>query len=223
MTLIAVAWLSGIGLVACSTVQSFGSPPGASPGTTAAQTAAVESAGAAPASTTSPSSGPVAGAAPRPDAEPVRVVIDKLRIDLPVIRPPRGETFPLCDVAEFLPAYGLPGLPGVTYLYAHARRGMFLPLLEASRIHDGAALIGATVEVETEDGYGRTYRISEVHRAVRSLDVVNAIRFDALVLQTSETSRSTGPKLVIVARAVGEARDLGPGWSPPVPRPRECS
>jgi hypothetical protein len=156
------------------------------------------------------------------DAEPTRIVIATLRIDLPVIRPRQDETFPLCDVAEFLPSYGLPGLPGVTYLYAHARSGMFLPLLEASRIDGGKALLGQEVQLYSSDRFRRQYHISEVHRRVRDLDVVNELEGDALVLQTSETSRSSGTKLVVVARPAGTPTMASERATRPVARPRAC-
>ena len=159
---------------------------------------------------------------PRLNAEPTRVVVDALGIDLPVIRPRQDETYPLCDVAEFLPSYGLPGLPGVTYLYAHARRGMFLPLLDASRIDGGAAMLGHDVELYSSDRFRRHYVISEVHTRIRDLDVVNELAGDALVLQTSETSRSSGTKLVVVARPTGAPELSSQHAAHPVPRPRVC-
>jgi hypothetical protein len=162
------------------------------------------------------------GSTPRLDAEPTRVVIGALGVDLPVIRPRQDETYPLCDVAEFLPSYGLPGLPGVTYLYAHARYGMFLPLLEASRIDAGTAMLGREVRLYSSDGFRRRYLISEVHRRVHDLDVVNELAGDALVLQTSETSRSSGTKLVVVARPTGIPTIASNRAARPVARPRDC-
>jgi len=150
------------------------------------------------------------------------VVISALGIDLPVIRPRQDEPYPPCDVAEFLPSYGLPGLPGVTYVYAHARSGMFLPLLEASRIDGGANLLGREVELYSSDRFRRRFAIAEVHRGVRDLDVVNELAGDALVLQTSETSRSSGPKLVVVARPVGDPAVASGSAALPVARPRVC-
>ena len=162
------------------------------------------------------------GHTPGLDAEPTRVVIAALGIDLPVIRPRQDEAYPLCDVAEFLPSYGLPGLPGVTYLYAHARSGMFLALLEASRTDDGAAMLGQEVQVYSSDRVRRLYTITEVHRRVRNLDVVNKLAGDALVLQTSETSRSSGTKLVVVARPTGTPTVASERAAQPVARPRAC-
>jgi hypothetical protein len=175
-----------------------------------------------PAEPVPPSSAETAAAIPQVDAEPTRVVVRDLRIDLPVIRAPRNEAYPLCDVAEFLPAYGLPGLPGVTYIYAHAQAGMFLSLLEASRNVDGAELLGADVDVYTADAFRRRYAITEVHRHVRSFDVVNDLPGDGLVLQTSETDHHTGTKLMIVARPVGRAEPVSVTNARPEARPRVC-
>ena len=77
---------------------------------------------------------------PRPGS-----VIPALGIDLPVIPSPPNEEWPLCDVAEIFPlghTQEAPGLPQATYVYAHAQPGMFLPLLSASKVNDGAAMIG---------------------------------------------------------------------------------
>jgi hypothetical protein len=166
-----------------------------------------------------------AAAAPqlgRPDAAPTRVVIGSLDVDLPVLRSPDEETYPPCDVAEYLPAFGLPGLPGVTYLYAHAQRGMFLPLLEASVVDDGRRLQGVRILLYTDDDLVRAYGIVAVHRRVRTFDVVNAIAGDALVLQTSETDHQSGPKLMIVARPLGAPQLAARGTAHPAAKPRPC-
>jgi hypothetical protein len=198
---------------------SFGASPGADLSPTAASSEMATAQTHAPGTSVL---GESVGPTPGLDAEPTRVVVATLGIDLPVIRPQRDEAYPLCDVAEFLPSYGLPGLPGVTYLYAHARSGMFLALLEASRTDDGAAMLGLEVQLYSSDRFRRRYTISEVHRRVRNLDVVNDLAGDALVLQTSETSRSSGTKLVVVARPVGTPTMAPERAARPVARPRAC-
>ena len=149
-------------------------------------------------------------------------MVSALDIDLPVIRPPSGEAFPFCDVAEYLPAYGLPNLPGVTFVYAHARAGMFLSLLTASRVEDGSGMLGVTVDLYASDAYRHRYAITEVHRHLRSLDVVNEIAGNALVLQTSETPSDTGTKLVVIARPIGQPTRTSTAAARPVARPRDC-
>jgi hypothetical protein len=166
-----------------------------------------------------PSTVPLLG---RPDAAPTRVMIAPLHIDLPVQRAAPEETYPPCDVAEYLPAFGLPGLPGVTYIYAHAQRGMFLALLESSRVDDGRGMLGVRVQLYSDDNVLRTYEVAAVRRGVRSFDVVHAIDGDALVLQTSETSHHTGTKLMIVALPVGAPRLVSQEAAHPRARPRAC-
>jgi len=87
-----------------------------------------------------------AAAAPR---VATRVVIPALGIDLPVLRGTDG--FPLCDAAMYLADLHQPGQKGATYIYAHARVGMFLPILNASKIDNGKRMIGMIVQVFTSD------------------------------------------------------------------------
>ena len=191
----------------------------------ASATPASQPTGEAPVRSATPDRSATGGGAvptPKVDAEPTRVVVRELSIDLPVIRPAHDEVYPLCDVAEFLPAYGLPGLPGVTYVYAHAQAGMFLPLLEASRKSDPAALLRVEVDLYTADAFRRHYAITEVHRHVRSFAVVNGLRGDAIVLQTSETDHKAGAKLMVVARPVGDPKRDSGTESRPKARPRIC-
>jgi hypothetical protein len=169
-----------------------------------------------------PSLGPVPSA--EPSASPVatrvatRVVIPALRIDLPVVRPPNDpEHFPYCNVAEYLPQLSRPGYPGTTYLYAHARTGMFLPLLETA----DATMLGMLVQVYTNDAQVFLYEVTEVLRGQTSLDRAFAATDEQLMLQTSEGPRGTVGKTMIVARpiSVGPA---DPGAANPVPKPIVC-
>jgi len=84
------------------------------------------------------------------DRVATRVVIPKLQIDLPVmLQTANYGEFPLCDVALYQPLLGQPGQGRATYIYAHARDGMFLPLLIASLVNNGQRMIGYVVEVYT--------------------------------------------------------------------------
>jgi len=132
-----------------------------------------------------------------------RFAIPGLGIDLPVIRP--GVGYPLCNVAMYIQELSQPREAGVTLIYAHARKGMFLPLLERSRVNNGASLIGATVKVWTSADIVATYRITRVRRHVTSLDGVFDIGPEQLWIQTSEGPRGTVAKLIIVARRVSYA------------------
>ncbi len=158
-----------------------------------------------------------------------RVVVPSEGIDLPVIsraqRVPRQgpDRFPPCDVALFHDAFAQPGEDGATYIYAHAQAGMFLPLLEASLRRDGASLIGALVEVYTDDDRLYLYEIIQVKRHALdfslALDVPPGER--RLVLQTSEGPVGTVPKLQIAAEPISEL-PADPAEAHPEPRPRAC-
>ena len=142
---------------------------------------------------------------------PTRLVIPALGIDLPVIPSPPNEAFPLCDVAEALPldhAQEAPGLPQATYLYSHARTGMFLPLLTQSKINNGAAMLGMWAELYTDDNQRHVYEITKVIRGVpnapSALDAPRAATTDQLWLQASEGPFETSTKLQVVAMPIGE-------------------
>ena len=150
-----------------------------------------------------------------------------LNVDLPVVSgtlvvPGNRDFYPLCDVAMYLDGFVAPGVPGTTYLYAHAQQGMFLPLLRASEVDDGAAMIGARVEVFSADGKLHAYEIERVkrHSTDLSIAVVEPGQHQ-LVLQTSEGPTGTIPKLQIAARPVSVA-DVSLDEARPVARPRVC-
>jgi hypothetical protein len=184
----------------------------------------------APVASGSPSSRPpIAQISPlpgRPDRRervPTRVEIPALKIDLPIIAQPGGPaSYPPCDVAMYLRALSVPGYGGATYLYAHAREGMFLPILEASLVDNGRAMLGMTVRVYTSDDQLFTYRVSEIHRHVPSLAPALAVRDEELWLQTSEGPAGTIGKLELVAEPVSSAA-APPGQARPTPRPRFCA
>jgi hypothetical protein len=140
---------------------------------------------------------------PSPTATPsnrvaTRVLVPALDIDLPIIKPPAGE--PSCNVAMYLAFFSQPGLPGATYLYAHARTGMFLPLLEHSWQTHGASMIGMTVWVYTSDDQVFLYRIFKVRQhypASNSLTDL-PVKDGQVWLQTSEGPYSSSPKLQVI-------------------------
>ncbi len=124
-----------------------------------------------------------------------RVRIPGYRIDLPVVRGPSG--YPYCNVAMYQPVLWQPREPGVTFIYAHARVGMFLPLLNASKINNGAAMVGKLVYVYTSNSIMYTYRITRVRRHVKSVQSAVGVTYEKLWLQTSEGPNFTYPKLII--------------------------
>jgi hypothetical protein len=177
------------------------------------------SASPSPSSSASPSASPSATPKPTAPAVATRVVIPSLKVDLPVIKGPSG--YPPCDVALYLKELGQPGQARATYLYAHARTGMFLPLLDASKVDNGAGMLGKQVQVYTSDDTLHLYEIFMVKRHQRSLDPAFAAKSDQLWLQTSEGPNSSYPKLMVVARPL----DTGPAShadARPKPQPRTC-
>ncbi len=146
---------------------------------------------------------------PTPPADRVatRVRIAALEIDLPVILQ-KTRKVP-CNVAMYTddPAIGQPGEGRATYLYAHAREGMFLPLLDASKVKSGEKLLGMVVEVWTSDDQRFLYEITEVRRhvppgATGFIDPMAATK-EELWLQTSE-GVGEAPKLQLVAKPLSQ-------------------
>ena len=169
-----------------------------------------------------PSHGPEASPTFPPDRVATRIVIRRLGIDLPVMfQPDSYGLFPLCDVALYIPALGQPGEGRATYIYAHARVGMFLPLLTASLHNDGKKMLGMTVEVYTSDSWLFLYTITEVRRHTRSLDAALKTDFERLFLQTSEGPDGTVPKLQVVADYLS-SEPTDPAAAHPKPHPQIC-
>jgi hypothetical protein len=153
-----------------------------------------------------------------------RIVIRRLDIDLPVmLQTDNYGIYPLCDVALYQPLLGQPGQGRATYIYAHARPGMFQPLLlRSERGDNGASMVGMTVEVYTSDDWRFLYTISEVRRHTRDLnDAVNATT-ERLWMQTSEGPNGTVPKLQVVADFLSAERTT-PREAHPDARPRICT
>jgi hypothetical protein len=139
-----------------------------------------------------------------PDRVVTRVRVAALAIDLPVIR---SNSVP-CGVAlEYLdPRLGQPGEDRATYLYAHAQPGMFLAILNASKVSNGAKMKGMVVEVWTNDDQRFLYVITKVLRhvpAASAFDAPFSVKTDQVWLQTSE-GKGTQPKLQVVAELLSQ-------------------
>ena len=157
------------------------------------------------------------------DRVPTRVRVAALGIDLPVLAPKvYANDFPLCNVAEFIPNVSRPGFAGTTFIYAHARLGMFLPILERSRVDGGASLIGLRVEVWTSDDRRFDYEVRRVLRHVTTLETTLGATQEQLVLQTSEGPHGTPGKTMLVAEPVGN-EPAAHDESHPTPHPVACS
>ena len=222
----AVITALGVTFLAAGLLQ-YTMPVEAQPGASPTATLAVDPSGT-PTPATSESPGPTGSgdASPTPPADrtATRVVVGALGIDLPVIKQP-DPSYPACDVAMYINELGQPGQGRATYLYAHAQRGMFLPILNASKVNDGAAMLGMIVEVYTSDDRLFLYEVTEVRRhQVVLTDAINATT-EQMWLQTSEGARQppgvVGPKTQVIALPLSE----GPADhddAHPVARPRDC-
>jgi hypothetical protein len=170
---------------------------------------------------------PGAGAAPDPSFPAgrvaTRIVIRRLDIDLPVmLQTDNYGLFPLCDVALYQPLFGQPGQGRATYIYAHARAGMFQPLLRGSeRADSGKWMIGMAVEVYTSDDWRFIYTISEVRRHTLDLNDALATTTERLWMQTSEGPMGTVPKLQVVADFLS-AEKTDPKSAHPAAHPKIC-
>jgi hypothetical protein len=179
------------------------------------------------ASSPSPSSSiaPTGSLSPSVPADRVatRVRVAALGIDLPVIAQ-QDHSFVPCGVAMYLGEMRQPGADRATYLYAHAQRGMFLPILEASLKEDhGFSMIGMIAEVYTSDDMLFLYEIDRIIQHVpfnTGLDEALAATSDQLWLQTSE-GIGTAPKLQIVGRALSSG-PADPAKAHPSAKPRRC-
>ena len=167
-------------------------------------------------------SGAPATASPTFPADRVatRVRIAALKIDLPVIRQ-KGADYPLCDVAMYIEQLGQPGEGRATYLYGHAREGMFLPILTASRIQNGKKMLGMVVEVYTSDDQRFLYEITEVRRHQLDLDDAATASSEELWLQTSEGPKGTPGKTQVVASFLSQGA-AAPAEAHPTPKPVVC-
>lgn len=171
-----------------------------------------------PIPTLAPPGSPAPSSGPGTARVATRVVVPALRIDLPVVKPPDDPNhFPYCDVAEYIPQLSQPGFPGATYLYAHARTGMFLPLLRTA----DAKMLGMLVQVYTSDNLVFLYEITRVLRNQASLDIAFEATEEQLMLQTSEGPRGTIGKTIVIARplSVGAA---DPKAANPTAKPVAC-
>jgi hypothetical protein len=186
----------------------------------------IPSVGPASSATAMPAPSTVPTPTPR-TAVATRVVVPALGIDLPVVKAPANESFPFCDVAEYLPAVDQPGQGGQTFIYAHARDGMFLPILEASQVQDGKAMIGMVAQVYTSDDMVFLYQVTDVYRHQDSLDTVFNATGENLFLQTSEGpppgfAGHTGLVTIVRAQPISSA-PASHADAHPVARPRVCS
>ena len=139
-----------------------------------------------------------------PDRVATRVVVGALGIDLPIAQARGGATaYPQCDVAMYIQELSQPGSGKATYLYAHARDGMFGPIYERAILKKSGgptSMFGMIVQVYTSDDFLHEYTISEVRLHQLSLDDAIRATTEELWLQTSEGPKGTAGKTQLLAK-----------------------
>ena len=157
-----------------------------------------------------------------------RVVVPALNIDLPVVKGP--DSYPYCNVAMYLhtanaaaqDAFGQPGEGRATYLYGHARDGMFGPINELAMVkHNAKKMLGMMVQVYTSDFKLYLYEIREYRLHVTSLDGPLGATKEQLWLQTSEGPKGTPGKTQLIAYPVSVSA-ADPADAVPRAHPVKC-
>lgn len=194
ITLAAAALLLAIGI---ALVAGAGQPhtgpvaPVALPSVSASASPAPTAASLAP--SVSPTPIPTIG--PIPDG--YRIQIPRLQIDLPIaegdlVRDTVDQQTPE-NFAFHFPGTAFPGTFGNSYIYAHARTGMFLSLWNAR--------VGDQVTVKTPDGAELKFVVTEVHPRVPPTETswIQPAGDERLTLQTSTGPNRGDPRFVVVA------------------------
>jgi hypothetical protein len=160
-----------------------------------------------------------------------RVVVPALNIDLPVVKGNDG--YPLCNVAMYLhtansaarDAFGQPGEGRATYLYAHARDGMFGPIYQIAMVQGKPRkFLGMIVQVYSSDDKLYLYEITEYRlHAVGSAALQDAINAhtEQVWLQTSEGPKGTPGKTQLIGSFVSVSR-ASDADANPRPHPVVC-
>jgi hypothetical protein len=158
----------------------------------------------AAAATASPPPSPTVGATASPTASPTppippgyRIKIARLAIDLPIaegdVQRDTVQQQTPDNFAFHLPGTAFPGDRGNSYIYAHARRGMFLNLWSARE--------GDEIVIVTPDARELRYVVSEVHPRVDPAEVswTAPTSTERVTLQTSTGPNPADPRFVVIA------------------------
>jgi hypothetical protein len=174
-----------------------------------------------------PSFPPSESTSPSPSAPAdrvaTRVVVPALKIDLPIVKPVGGSnTYPQCNVAMYIKELNQPGQGGATYLYAHARDGMFGPIYHlATEVRKPQKMLNMIVQVYTSDDQVFEYYVTQVLLHQTSLNAAMDATTEELWLQTSEGPKGTVGKTQVRA----ELLTVGPAdhaAAHPTPHPVNC-
>jgi sortase (surface protein transpeptidase) len=143
---------------------------------------------------------------PRQESGYPRIKIDKVGIDLRIVKGDGGINPPVKYEAFTYPGADHILVPspggGNSYLYAHARVGMFWNL---HNLH-----IGDLITIDFGNNKTIHYRVSELHTKVdwRDLEWTRPTATDRLTLQTCNGWRDEDPRFIVVALRVGSPTAL---------------
>jgi len=145
----------------------------------------------------SPSSSPTPGPTIGPIPDGYRIRLPRLGIDLPIAEGDVERDVVVQQTPEnfafHFPGTAIPGTFGNSYIYAHARRGMFLSLWNAR--------VGDQVRVATPAGNELMFVVTEVHPRVPPEDTswIQPAGDERLTLQTSTGPNRDDPRFVVIA------------------------
>ena len=145
----------------------------------------------------SPVSSPQAPATIGPIPDGYRVQLPRLGIDLPIAEGDVERDVVVQQTPEnfafHFPGTAIPGTIGNSYIYAHARRGMFLSLWNAR--------VGDQVTITTPGGGELKFVVTEVHPRVPPADTswIQPSGDERLTLQTSTGPNREDPRFVVIA------------------------
>jgi LPXTG-site transpeptidase (sortase) family protein len=160
--------------------------------------ATVSPAPTSPASTTTVSPTPAPTNGPIPDG--YRIEVPRLGIDLPIAEGDIERDVVVQKTPEnfafHFPGTAIPGTFGNSYIYAHARTGMFLTLWNAR--------VGDQVSITTPAGVELKFVVTEVHPKVPPADTswLQPSADERLTLQTSTGPNRDDPRFVVIAGPV---------------------
>ncbi|MDQ6691180.1 MAG: sortase [Candidatus Dormibacteraeota bacterium] len=128
--------------------------------------------------------------APAP-VDGLRIQVPALGIDLKIVEGDGWE--PPVNLAAHYPGMKWPGQGGRSFIYAHARPGMFGPLFQAA--------VGQKVVVAQPDGRRINYTIREYYPAwpVANTSILQPLNHEELVLYTCTSWTYNDPKIVAIA------------------------
>ncbi|HUQ41715.1 MAG TPA: sortase [Candidatus Limnocylindrales bacterium] len=183
----------GVAILLQGALPTVFSPSTAAPTPTASASVAAAASSAVPSpATTRPARTPLP---PMPDGW--RVQVPRLGIDLAILEGDiERDTVQLKtpeNYAFHLPGTAIPGTGANSYIYAHARVGMFLSLWDAK--------VGDIVWLSSPDGRALKYVVSEVHPRIPRTEVVWATPSspERVTLQTSTGPNPGDPIFIVVA------------------------